>query len=155
MAQTKDKPLPIREVLTPRVVTAVVNYSLLAFLDITLRAIQPLFYTSGIKFGGLGFAPPIVGLCLGAFGLFSGLYQAFVFSPVYNRFGTKKIFVTSILTFIPMFALFPLMNLSARYNGVDALTWVELTLQMILYVLMDMGFSASTHSRQMLLSDTD
>ncbi|KZP16700.1 MFS general substrate transporter [Athelia psychrophila] len=143
VAQTKDKPLPIREVLTPRVVTAVVNYSLLAFLDITLRAIQPLFYTSGIKFGGLGFAPPIVGLCLGAFGLFSGLYQAFVFSPVYNRFGTKKIFVTSILTFIPMFALFPLMNLSARYNGVDALTWVELTLQMILYVLMDMGFSCA------------
>lgn len=135
--------MPIREVLTPRVITAVVNYSLLAFLDITLRAIQPLFYTSQIKYGGLGFNPPVVGLCLGAFGLFSGLYQAFIFSPVYDRFGTKNIFVTSILTFIPMFALFPLMNLSARHNGVDALTWVELTLQMILYVLMDMGFSMS------------
>lgn len=137
--------LTIRDVLTPRVVTAIANYSLLAFLDIALRALQPLFYTMQILNGGLGFLPPLVGICLGAFGLFSGLYQAFIFSPVYNRFGTKRIFVTSVLTFIPMFALFPLMNLSARHDGVNAMTWVGLTLQMILYIIMDMGFSESTH----------
>jgi hypothetical protein len=135
--------LSIREVLTPRVITAIINYSLLAYLDIALRALQPLFYTTSIPLGGLGFDAPLVGLCLGAFGLFSGLYQAFVFSPVYDRFGTKKIFVTSILTFVPMFGLFPLMNLSARKRGVDAITWAELTIQMVLYVLMDMGFSIS------------
>jgi hypothetical protein len=129
-------------VLTPRVIAAVSNYSLLALLDIALRALQPLFYTIHIRYGGLGFSPPLVGLCLGAFGLFSGLYQATIFAPVYNRFGTKRIFVTSVVTFIPMFTLFPLMNLSARRNGVNAVTWVELTLQMILYVIMDMGFSS-------------
>lgn len=117
------------------------NYALLAFLDITLRALQPLFYTSKIQYGGLGFSPAVVGMCLGAFGLFSGLYQAFVFPSVYDRFGTKKVFVTSLLTFVPMFTLFPLMNLSAQRNGVDAITWIELTLQIILYVIMDMGFS--------------
>ncbi|KAF7368882.1 MFS general substrate transporter [Mycena venus] len=135
--------LSLREVLTPRVITAVTNYSLLAFLDMALRALQPLFYTLHIPYGGLGFSPALVGLCLGAFGLFSGLYQATIFAPVYNHFGTKRIFVTSVLTFIPMFALFPLMNLSARGNGVNATTWVELTLQMILYVIMDMGFSCA------------
>lgn len=119
------------------------NYSLLALLDIALRALQPLFYTLHIRYGGLGFSPPLVGLCLGAFGLFSGLYQATVFAPVYNRFGAKHIFVLSVTTFIPMFALFPLMNLSARHQGVNALTVAELTLQMVLYVLMDMGFSSS------------
>jgi MFS family permease len=139
----KDAQLPIRDVLTPRVVTAVVNYSLLALLDIALRALQPLFYTISIPLGGLGFSPPIVGLCLGAFGLFSGLYQAFIFTPIYNRFGTKNIFVTAMLTFVPMFALFPLMNLSARHGGVNAVTWAELTLQGILYVIMDMGFSCA------------
>lgn len=140
---TPSGPLPIREVLTGRVVTAIINYSLLAFLDIALRALQPLFYTMPIRYGGLGFSPPVVGLCLGAFGLLSGLYQAFVFSPVYDRFGTKKVFVTSILTFVPMFALFPLMNLSAVHHGINALTWVELGFQAILYVLMDMGFSCA------------
>ncbi|KAF8218229.1 major facilitator superfamily domain-containing protein [Mycena galopus ATCC 62051] len=135
--------LPLRDVLTPRVIIAVSNYSLLALLDIALRALQPLFYTLHIRFGGLGFSPPLVGLCLGAFGLFSGLYQATLFAPVYNRFGTKRIFVFSVMTFIPMFALFPLMNLSAQHNGVNAVTFAELTIQMILYVWMDMGFSCA------------
>jgi hypothetical protein len=94
-------------VLTSRVIIAVSNYSLLALLD--------------IRHGGLGFSPPIVGLCLGAFGLFSGLYQATMFAPVYNRFGTKHTFITAVTTFIPMFALFPLMNLSAQRTG-DAVT---------------------------------
>ncbi|KAF7377951.1 MFS general substrate transporter [Mycena sanguinolenta] len=140
---TEIRHLSLREVLTPRVITAVSNYSLLALLDIALRALQPLFYTLHIPNGGLGFSPPIVGLCLGAFGLFSGLYQATLFAPVYNRFGTKRIFVTSMITFMPMFALFPLMNLSARVNGVNGVTFAELTLQMILYVIMDMGFSCA------------
>ncbi|KAJ7248248.1 major facilitator superfamily domain-containing protein [Mycena haematopus] len=135
--------LSLRQVLTPHVITAVSNYSLLALLDIVLRALQPLFYTMHIRHGGLGFSPPLVGLCLGAFGLFSGLYQATVFAPVYNRFGTKRIFITSMMTFIPMFALFPLMNLSARHNGVNGVTFAELTLQMVLYVIMDMGFSCA------------
>ncbi|KAF7360778.1 MFS general substrate transporter [Mycena venus] len=140
---TEIRHLPLREVLTPRVIVAVSNYSLLAFLDIALRALQPLFYTLHIRYGGLGFSPPIVGLCLGAFGLFSGLYQATIFVPIYNLFGTKNTFVVSVLTFMPMFALFPLMNLSARDNGVNAATWAAMTLQMILYIIMDMGFSCA------------
>ncbi|KAF7981429.1 hypothetical protein HWV62_33425 [Athelia sp. TMB] len=120
-----------------------VNYASLAFLDIALRALQPLFYTSKIQYGGLGFTPAIVGMCLGAFSILSGLYQAFVFPPVYARLGTKRVFVASVLTFVPMFALFPLMNLAARRGGVGAVTWVELALQMVLYVIMDMGFSCA------------
>lgn len=140
-ANTSNAPLPLREVLTPHVITAVVNYSLLALLDIALRALQPLFYTIHIPYGGLGFSPAVVGLCLGAFGLLSGLYQAFIFTSIYDRFGPKRVFVTSMMTFVPMFGLFPLMNLSARHGGVNAITWVELALQGILYVIMDMGFS--------------
>ncbi|KAF8218231.1 major facilitator superfamily domain-containing protein [Mycena galopus ATCC 62051] len=135
--------LSLREVLTPRVIVVVSNYSLLALLDIALRALQPLFYTLHIRFGGLGFSPPLVGLCLGAFGLFTGLYQATLFPSVYNRFGAKPIFVSSIMMFIPIFALLPLMNLSARHNGVNAVTFAELTIQMILYVWMDMAFSCA------------
>ncbi|KAK7057738.1 MFS general substrate transporter, partial [Favolaschia claudopus] len=142
-AAATSQQLPLRKVLTPRVITAVSNYSLLALLDIALRALQPLFYTMPIRFGGLGFSPPLVGLCLGAFGLFSGIYQATIFAPIYNRFGTKRIFITSVMTFIPMFLLFPFMNLSALHGGINAITWTELTAQMILYVIMDMGFSCA------------
>ena len=134
-------PLPMKDVLTRRVVIVILNYSLLALLDIALRALQPLFYTMHVQYGGLGFSPPVVGLCLAAFGVLSGLYQAFIFTSVYDQFGPKRIFVTSMLTFVPIFGLFPLMNLSARHGGVNALTWAELSLQGILYVIMDMGFS--------------
>ncbi|KAJ7284703.1 MFS general substrate transporter [Mycena rebaudengoi] len=144
LLQTASVHLSIREVLTPRVVIAVGNYTVLALLDIALRALQPLFYTMPISSGGLGFTPAVVGLCLGAFGLFSGLYQATIFVHVYNRFGTKRVFIVSILTFIPMFLLFPVMNLSALLAGVNAATWVALTLQIILYIIMDMGFSAQS-----------
>ncbi|KAK7052002.1 MFS general substrate transporter [Favolaschia claudopus] len=146
-ATAASQHLPLREVLTLRVIAAVSNYPLLALLDIALRALQPLFYTMPIRFGGLGFSPPLVGLCLGAFGLFSGIYQATIFAPIYNRFGTKRIFVTSVMTFIPMFLLFPFMNFSAIHGGINVITWTELTAQMILYVIMDMGFTApSKHS---------
>ncbi|KAJ7597798.1 member of major facilitator superfamily multidrug-resistance, DHA1 sub-family [Mycena floridula] len=138
-----DRPLPLREVITPRVIIAVVNYALLALLDIALRALQPLFYTLSIEHGGLDFSVAVVGLCLAAFGLFSGLYQAFAFAPVYNRFGTKPVFVAAMATFGPMFALFPLMNLSARRTGVNAITWTGLSIQIVLYVVMDMGFSCA------------
>jgi hypothetical protein len=133
--------IPLKEVLTSRVVISIVNYALLAFLDICIRALQPLFYTSKITLGGLGFEPVTVGLCLAAFSIFSGLYQAFVFSSVYDRLGPKRVFVASMMAFIPIFVLFPLMNLSARRSGVNGVTWAIHTVQIVLYVLMDMGFS--------------
>ncbi|PPQ65541.1 hypothetical protein CVT26_000498 [Gymnopilus dilepis] len=136
-------PLPMKDVLTRRVIIVILNYSLLALLDIALRALQPLFYTIHVQYGGLGFSPPAVGLCLAAFGVLSGLYQAFIFTFVYDRFGPKRIFVTSMLTFVPIFGLFPFMNLSARHGGVNTLTWAELSLQGMLYVIMDMGFSCA------------
>ncbi|THV02477.1 MFS general substrate transporter [Dendrothele bispora CBS 962.96] len=123
----------------PRVVTAVLNYAFLAFLDITFRALQPLVYTTSIPYGGLGLPPPSVGAALGAFGLASGVFQTFVFVHIYNRLGPKTTFRVAISTYLPMFILFPLMNLSALHGGLSPLTWIELALQISLYVLMDMG----------------
>jgi hypothetical protein len=131
----------LRQILGyPRVVIVVINYAFLAFLDITFRALQPLVYTTSIPNGGLGLPPPSVGVALGAFGLASGLFQTFVFVHIYNWLGPKPVFRLSISTYLPMFILFPLMNLSALYKGVNLLTWVEIALQVSLYVLMDMGF---------------
>jgi len=137
----QNTPLSIRQILGyPRVVAAVLNYTFLAFLDISFRALQPLIYTTSIPYGGLGLPPPSVGVALGAFGLASGLFQTFSFVHIYNRLGPKPVFRLSISTYLPMFVLFPLMNLSALHGSVNLLTWIELALQISLYVLMDMGF---------------
>ncbi|THV02476.1 MFS general substrate transporter [Dendrothele bispora CBS 962.96] len=137
--QVQD-PLTLKQILSyPRVVLAVLNYAFLSFLDISFRALQPLVYTTSIPYGGLGLPPPSVGVALGAFGLASGAFQAFVFVHIYNRLGPKTTFRVAISTYLPMFILFPLMNLSALHGGLNLLTWIELALQISLYVLMDMG----------------
>ncbi|KAJ7098561.1 member of major facilitator superfamily multidrug-resistance, DHA1 sub-family [Mycena belliarum] len=142
-AQRAPRP-SIKTVLIPRVLIAVANYSLIAFLDMSLRALQPLFYTSPIALGGLAFGPSVVGSTLAAFGLVSGLWQAFAFSPIYERLGLKNVFVLSQSTFLGMFALFPLMSLAAQRAGhVNAAVWTMLAAQGVLYVIMDMGFSCA------------
>lgn len=138
------------QVLTPHVRIAVINYAILAFLDIVLRALQPLFLTASPPAGGLGFSVPAVGTCLAAFFVASGVYQAVAFAPIYEWLGPKMIYVISMGMFAPIFVLFPMMR--ASVNGkeggsasLNAFTWVELALQIILYVIMDMGFSEYSH----------
>lgn len=140
--------LTLFQVLTPYVRIAVINYTILAFLDIAIRALQPLFLTASPSAGGLGFSVPAVGTCLAAFFVASGVYQAVAFAPLYEWLGPKRIYVISMGMFIPIFALFPMMRASAGASGneggaasLSISTWVELALQIILYVIMDMGFS--------------
>ncbi|KAF9068458.1 major facilitator superfamily domain-containing protein [Rhodocollybia butyracea] len=136
--------LPLSQILTPKVRVAIIAYAVLAFLDIALRALQPLFLTTSPSFGGLGFSVPAVGTCLAAFFVGSGLYQAVAFTPLYEWMGPKKIYVVSMVTFVPIFTLFPMMRVSLDDRGsMNAVTWVELVIQLILYVIMDMAFSSA------------
>lgn len=134
--------LPLSKVLTPQVRISIITYTLLAFLDIALRAIQPLFLTASPSFGGLGFSVPLVGTCLAAFFFTSGIYQALAFAPIYAWMGPKRIYVISMMMFVPIWVLFPMMSRSlGKDKAVNVVTWVDLVLQISLYVIMDMGFS--------------
>ncbi|KIK66115.1 hypothetical protein GYMLUDRAFT_158193 [Collybiopsis luxurians FD-317 M1] len=136
--------LPLSQVLTPRVRIAIASYTFLAFLDIALRALQPLFLTASPSFGGLGFSVPLVGTCLAAFFIASGIYQALAFAPMYDWMGPKRIYIVSMWVFIPIYVLFPMMRASLGEGEVaNIVTWVELALQIVLYIIMDMGFSSA------------
>ncbi|KAJ3998872.1 major facilitator superfamily domain-containing protein [Lentinula boryana] len=136
--------LPLSQVLTPQVRISIITYTLLAFLDIALRAIQPLFFTASPSFGGLGFTVPLVGTCLAAFFFASGVYQALAFAPLYAWMGPKRIYMLSMIMFVPIWILFPIMSASlGEGKAVNEATWVELALQIILYIIMDMGFSVA------------
>ncbi|KAJ4477906.1 major facilitator superfamily domain-containing protein [Lentinula edodes] len=136
--------LPLSKVLTPQVRISIITYTLLAFLDIALRAIQPLFLTASPSFGGLGFSVPLVGTCLAAFFFASGIYQALAFAPIYAWMGPKRIYVISMMMFVPIWVLFPMMSTSlGKDKAINVVTWVDLVLQISLYVIMDMGFSSA------------
>lgn len=117
------------------------NYGSLALLDIALFALIPLFYSTPISLGGLGFPPSTIGYCIGAFGLFNGLFQAVFFNKIVKRLGSKMVFMMAMSVFAPLFALFPVIGyLVRREMSMSWEVWAVVVLQLCLCVVMDMGY---------------
>jgi len=137
-----DEPLPIRKLLVHYpVMISVSNYVVLAFLNITLNALLPLFLAMPLDIGGLDFDPPKIGYLIGSYGAGSAIFQAFYFARIVRHFGEKKIFVAAISTFLPVFSLLPVINLIAKSNGKDSLgVWFLITIVLMMLAFMDMAY---------------
>lgn len=132
--------MPMRSLFIPSVLIPIANYACLCTLEIAMWALQPLFYSTPIELGGLGFDPLTIGIWMGAFGIINGVLQAIIFAPLVHKYGPKAIFQLSEACFIPIFALPPIINIIARQYGIGWLVWFSLTCSLILIVLMDMAF---------------
>ncbi|KAG2145321.1 MFS general substrate transporter [Suillus bovinus] len=135
-----DSPVSIRSLFVPSVLIPVANYGCIATLEIAMFALQPLFYSTPIELGGLGFDPITIGLWMGAFGIANCTLQTTIFAPLVNRFGVRTVFRVCAGAFIPIFALFPITNIIARQYGINWLVWFLLTCSLLLSVFMDMTF---------------
>ena len=138
-----EKPVSLQALLTKPVLISVANYGFLALLDIALGALAPLFYSTPIELGGLGLPPATIGLCMGAFGVMNGVFQGLFFSRIIERLGPKRLFMTGMASFVPIFALFPASNLLARRLGLSLPVWLTLAIQLATMVVMDMSYGAS------------
>ncbi|KAG0699248.1 MFS transporter [Suillus ampliporus] len=123
----EDSPVSIRSLFVPSVLIPVANYGCIATLEIVMYALQPLFYSTPIELGGLGFDPVTIGFWMGAFGIVNGVLQTMIFAPLVNKFGLKAVFQFCEACFIPIFALFPITNVIARQYGINWLVWFSLT----------------------------
>jgi MFS family permease len=85
----------------------------------TLLALLPLFLAMPINIGGLGLPPPKIGLILSIYGLATGLFQAVFFARLVDRFGERRVFINGMRTCLPIFALFPVINMIARHFGLS------------------------------------
>jgi MFS family permease len=135
-----EGPVPLRELFVPRILIPVSNYCFLAFLGIACAALLPLFYSTPIKFGGLGLSPPIVGLCLGGFGLVNGFFQAFFFTKFVGLWGPKRIFLIGMAGYLPIFATFPVIHVFASWWGLSPLIWALVAFQLFMMVIVDMSY---------------
>lgn len=136
----KDEPLPLREVLTRPVIISVLNYGVLALLEIAFCAIEPLFLATPIELGGLGQTPAAIGLILGSYGFISGTFQVAFFARIVGIWGPKKVFMIGMIAFIPMFALFPAINIVARSSGLSPMVWVLIAAQLVCMAIMDLAY---------------
>ncbi|KAG6906444.1 hypothetical protein DXG01_013927 [Tephrocybe rancida] len=125
----QDKPLPLRALLTPRVIIASGNYAVLSLVDIAFRAIHPLFLSTPIALGGLGLPPPIIGNILSLYGICNGIIQVFFFARIHDRFGSKKTFVGGLACAVPCFIAFPIISQMAKAEGLSTLVWAAVVLQ--------------------------
>ncbi|KAI6098971.1 major facilitator superfamily domain-containing protein [Pisolithus croceorrhizus] len=137
-----DAPVPLRILLTPERVLYIVNYGVLALVEICVFVLLPLFLSTPIELGGLGQTPAMIGLWMSGYGIVNGLFQAFFFAPLVSRFGKKTLFRVSYACFVPIFAIFPVVNCIARRGGVWWGIWGLMGCQLCFAVLTDMAFSS-------------
>jgi hypothetical protein len=138
-----DAPLPLRDVLTYPVVLSVSNYVALAFLNISISALLPLFLAMPLSVGGLGFSPATIGYIIGSYGAASGIFQALYFSKIVRCFGERRVYICAISTMAPVFLLLPIISLLARQWGLSPIVWVFIVFLLVLLSLLDMAYGKS------------
>ncbi|KAI0833237.1 MFS general substrate transporter [Trametes gibbosa] len=135
-----SRPLPLRRLLVPRVIVAAGNYAFLAIVDITLRAIQPVFYSTPIALGGLGMSPQRIGLILSLYGVTNGVLQIGLFGRIHDRFGTKRVYMAGIASLLPVFALFPVINELAKLEGLSRTVWALVLVQALVSIVVNFSY---------------
>ena len=135
-----EKPVPFRELLTRPVIIAAGSHAFLSLVDISFRAIQPLFLSTPIHFGGLGLPPSTIGKILSTFGVLNGMFQIFFFARINDCWGSKRVYFLGIASGVPMFASFPIINLLARHHGYSTVVWMAVGFQIVMSVFLCLSY---------------
>ncbi|PFH46778.1 hypothetical protein AMATHDRAFT_153861 [Amanita thiersii Skay4041] len=133
-------PVPIRELLVYPVLISVSNYAAIAFLEINLVALIPLFMAIPQSIGGMGASPAVIGIVLGSYGAFLGISQILFFAKIVRRFGERSMFITAMSMYPIIFVLFPTLSMISKNHGPTWLVWTLLIIMHLLMGIMDMGF---------------
>jgi len=134
--------VPLRSLLTPRVIIVAGNYAFLSLVDIAFRAIQPLVYSTPIELGGLGMPPSTIGQILSVYGILNGVFQALFFARIHEYWGSKKVFTVGMASAFPAFCAFPLMSHLAKTQGLSTMVWIIVVFQTFISIGLNMSYSA-------------
>lgn len=134
------RPLPLRALLTRPVIIAAGNYASLSLVEISFRAIQPLFLSTPIHLGGLGLPPSSIGNMLSIYGILNGVFQVFFFAKINDRWGSKRVFFWGLACALPAFASFPVINYLARHQGYSTTVWIAVGFQTVIPIALSLCF---------------
>ena len=140
-----DNSTGISNTLTHRVLLAIVNFGFLAFLEIALCALLPIFLASSPTVGGLGLSPPSIGSVLGGLGLVNGFIQILFFVPAHEFLGTRLLYTLGVGVFAAIYALMPLISWWVKVcNGsIGWQSWALIAVIGLLCPIENMAFSTS------------
>jgi len=116
---------------------------MIALLNMSGGALIPLVWSTSVEFGGLGMSPASIGLWMGGYGFMNGIFQFVAFPRIVGRFGPRRVFITSIIFFFPVYIMFPLENLALRHSsrGLNSAAGLLIVLHLLGTSFSDMGFS--------------
>jgi MFS family permease len=138
--QFVEGPIPLKELFKSPILIPIANYGSLAFLEMGFSALLPLFYSVPVELGGLSLSTPIIGLCLGAFGLANGIIQALFFAKLIDIWGPKRIYMAGVTGYLVIFAMFPIIHFSVRQWGFSPFIWLLVGFQLCVEIIVVMGF---------------
>ncbi|KIJ08269.1 hypothetical protein PAXINDRAFT_89092 [Paxillus involutus ATCC 200175] len=138
-----DGPVPLKSLLVHKVLLPITCYGSISAVQIAVSALQPLFYSTPIEDGGLGFTPAMIGFWMSCQGVANGIIQAFFFAPLISKLGPKTLFRIGHGAYAVTFGLFPVIHMIARRSGIVWSVWALLSCQLFLSVVQGMSFSCA------------
>ncbi|KAG2359961.1 MFS multidrug-resistance DHA1 sub-family [Suillus spraguei] len=135
-------PLPLRAVLTRKVLTVAASNGALVLFDVGLYSILPIFYATPIELGGLSLDPPRIGAIFATSAFLCNIFQILFFAHLHDYFGAYVILMTGLCSGIPIVVLLPVINALARAHGMGWAVWLAISLQLVLIVFLDMCFAS-------------
>jgi len=135
----------ISSILTHRVLLAIMNFGFLAFLEISLCAVLPLFLASSSVAGGLGLSPPSIGTVLGGLGFINGSIQILFFAPAHEFLGTRLLYIFGVAIFAAIYGLMALITRWVRECSgcIGWQSWALLAMIGLLCPIENMAFSTN------------
>lgn len=139
-----SKPLPLRAMLTPKVLTVAASYVTMALLYMAFSSVLPIFYSTPIELGGLSLDPPHIGAILALSGVAHGTFQLLFYARLHDRFGARAIHIAGVGSGVPIIVLFPVINALARVHGLGLVVWLSVGVQHLLVTSLIMCYRMST-----------
>ncbi|KAG2363838.1 MFS multidrug-resistance DHA1 sub-family [Suillus spraguei] len=135
-------PLPLRDVLTPKVLAVTASNGTFILFDIALYSILPIFCATPIELGGLSLDPPRIGAIFAASAFVCYTTQILFYARLHDHFGAYTILMTGLCSGIPIVILFPVTNALARAHGMGWAVWLAIAIQHMLMVILDMSYAS-------------
>lgn len=115
---SKPRKISMWELISsPGVGTVIYAYAHIMLLAFAYTSVVPLFWSTPVHLGGLGFSPLEISLLMGLNGFAQAAWLLLVFAPLQHRIGTNGV-LRVCSTFYPLFmCLSPLFNMLLRSEG--------------------------------------
>lgn len=137
--------MPIRQILTPRMVRMLSVFGWTVTVCFSLSALFPLYLFTPVGLGGMDYSPPEIAQVGAASGLSQALWLLFAMPRLDAALGTRKLFLGTSSIYPFVMALPILANAFAR-SGATAGSLAMLAIYVIIGQAVNMTFSESSLS---------